>query len=111
MAERERLIAEAQKFAEGLFAATDTMNKICFIDGAKYIIKQHTLPLIAENDRLERLLDVEARDSGVYQNMAKKLAEENERLKKEIEEANAKYQKCIKVIKRFDAGIIGMYDL
>lgn len=27
------------------------------------------------------------------------------------EDYKAKYKKCIKVIKKFDAGIIGMYDL
>jgi len=38
------------------------------------------------------------------------LGEFKKKAKKELE-YKAKYEKCISVIKRFDAGIIGMYDL
>jgi len=34
-----------------------------------------------------------------------------EELEAEIKKYKTKYEKCIKVIKKFDAGIIGMYDL
>mgnify|MGYP006958844514 CR=1 FL=1 len=43
--------------------------------------------------------------------LVESMGQTNNALSKKASEIQAKYDKCIVVIKRFDAGIIGMYDL
>lgn len=60
-------------------------------------------------ERIARL-GLEMENERLYQNMDS-MKQTNLALANKAVEFQGKYEKCISVIKRFDAGIIGMYDL
>lgn len=58
----------------------------------------------------KNIKELELENERLYQNI-ESMKQTNLALANKALEFQNKYEKCIKVIQRFDAGIIGMYDL